>query len=165
MQAKYSVKDICIVALFSAIIFVMTVVPSIPIPLGYAHLGDAAIMLAGYYGGKKKGAIASALGSVMADFIGGYPLWIVPTLIIKYCMGRSAAVDAPFWSLRTLMGFSLSAICLVVGYTVAGAILYGGLEAGLSSTPGLIAEGAVNLVAAYAVGALLNKAGFAQLLK
>ena len=53
MQAKYSVKDICIVALFSAIIFVMTVVPSIPIPLGYAHLGDAAIMLAGYYGGKK----------------------------------------------------------------------------------------------------------------
>ena len=74
MQAKYSVKDICIVALFSAIIFVMTVVPSIPIPLGYAHLGDAAIMLAGYYGGKKKGAIASALGSAMADFIGGYPL-------------------------------------------------------------------------------------------
>lgn len=165
MHIKFTPKGICLIAVLAAIVFVMTVVPRVPIPLGYAHLGDAAIMLAAYYGGKKNGALASALGSALSDFIGGYPIWIIPTLIIKYMMGRCAAVDAPFFSWRTALGFFLSAVWLVVGYTLAGAVLYGSLAAGLTSTPGLIAEAVVNMAAAFGVGALLEKANFRKLIK
>ena len=77
MHIKFTPKDICLIAVLAAIVFVMTVVLRVPIPLGYAHLGDAAIMLAAYYGGKKNGALASALGSALSDFIGGYPIWII----------------------------------------------------------------------------------------
>ena len=165
MHIKFTPKDICLIAVLAAIVFVMTVVPRVPIPLGYAHLGDAAIMLVAYYGGKKNGALASALGSALSDFIGGYPIWIIPTLIVKYMMGRCAAVDAPFFSWRTALGFFLSAVWLVVGYTLAGAVLYGSLAAGLTSTPGLIAEAVVNMAAAFGVGALLEKANFRKLIK
>ena len=86
-------------------------------------------------------------------------------MIIKYMMGRCAAVDAPFFSWRTALGFFLSAVWLVVGYTLAGAVLYGSLEAGLTSTPGLIAEAVVNMAAAFGVGALLEKANFRKFIK
>ena len=54
MHIKFTPKDICLIAVLAAIVFVMTVVPRVPIPLGYAHLGDAAIMLAAYYGEEKR---------------------------------------------------------------------------------------------------------------
>ena len=73
--------------------------------------------------------------------------------------GRCAIL---FW--RTALGFFLSAVWLVVGYTLAGAVLYGSLEAGLTSTPGLIA-GRMNMAAAFGVGALLEKANFRKLIK
>ena len=38
------VRTICVTAVLAALIFVLTYVPKIPIPLGYAHLGDAAII-------------------------------------------------------------------------------------------------------------------------
>ena len=83
---KLTTKDLCLTALFTAIVFVMTFVPKIPIPLGYAHLGDAAVLLAVVLLGRKQGAIAGAVGSALADLIGGFALWIVPTLLIKYIM-------------------------------------------------------------------------------
>ena len=75
---KLTTKDLCLTALFTAIVFVMTFVPKIPIPLGYAHLGDAAVLLAVVLLGRKQGAIAGAVGSALADLIGGFALWIVP---------------------------------------------------------------------------------------
>ena len=83
---KLTTKDLCLTALFTAIVFVMTFVPKIPIPLGYAHLGDAAVLLAVVLLGRKQGAVAGAVGSALADLIGGFALWIVPTLLIKYIM-------------------------------------------------------------------------------
>ena len=35
---------------------------------------------------------------------------------------------------------------MTVSYTIAGAVLYGSLEAGLASTPGLAMEGVMNAV-------------------
>ena len=38
-------NKITMTAIMSAFVFLATFVPKIPIPLGYAHLGDAAIIL------------------------------------------------------------------------------------------------------------------------
>ena len=166
-----SVRFLCKTAMMTALICIMTAVPRIPIPLGYAHLGDAFIVLAVLFAGRREGIWAAGIGSALADVLGGFPIWIVPTLIIKSVMAyllSKIACDAEgncrVFSVRTLIGVLVCMAWMVFGYTAAGAVLYGGLAAGLSSTPGLAAKAVVNTVIAYAAGGVLEKAGFRRIL-
>ncbi len=77
---------IVMIALFSALITVMTAFIKIPTPLGYIHIGDAfifaAAMLLGPYA-----AIPAMIGSGLADFITAYFMYIPVTILIKGLMG------------------------------------------------------------------------------
>lgn len=145
-------KDLCLTALFTAIVFVMTFVPKIPIPLGYAHLGDAAVLLAVVLLGKKQGAIAGAVGSALADLIGGFAIWIVPTLVIKYIMAWIFGIISKSHQNKfvinsgNLTAVFLGLVWMVAAYTIFGAILYDSMEAGLSSTPGLALKALLNAI-------------------
>jgi uncharacterized membrane protein len=159
-------RSICKTAVMTALICLMTVVPRIPIPLGYAHLGDAVIFLVVLYVGYKEGAIAASLGSAMADLIGGFPIWVIPTVIIKYGMVviiweilRRNSGHGKILSPWMLLSVLLSALWMVLGYTIGGAILYGGIDVGLTATPGLIFEGLFNGIIAVGAGIVLEKAG------
>ena len=81
---RLTTKDLCLTSLFTAIVFVMTFVPKIPIPLGYAHLGDAAVLLAVVLLGRKQGAIAGTVVGlatlVVTLFIIPRPLGIHPVI-------------------------------------------------------------------------------------
>ena len=68
-QAPYTTKSICLSAVLAAIVFIMTFVPRIPIPLGYAHLGDAVIFLSFLYFNRREAALAAAIGSCLSDFL------------------------------------------------------------------------------------------------
>ena len=157
-------RTLCFAAVAAVLTFIMTVFPKVPIPLGYAHLGDAVIFLAALYMGRREAGLAAAIGSALADLLGGFPIWIIPTLIIKYVMveivSRSAGDNWKLLSLPVLVGFVLSSLWMAAAYTLAGAAIYGSLAAGLTSTPGLLLEGLINTVAAFAAGAVLVKAGF-----
>lgn len=148
---KFTVKEICLTALFTALVFVMTFVPKIPIPLGYAHLGNAAVFLGVVLIGRRSGAIAGSIGSALADLIGGFAIWIIPTLIIKYVMamifayiGGQLKTSSFTLSRRSITGLTLACLWMVVSYTLAGAFLYDSLAAGLASAPGLAMEGLLN---------------------
>lgn len=52
---------------------------------------------------------------------------------------------------------------MAFGYTVAGAILYGSIASGLASTPGLLAEGVINIIVFYGIMSVLEKAGIRKL--
>lgn len=158
MAAKWTTKEICTTAMLAAVVCVLTVVPRIPIPLGYAHLGDAAVFILGLKYGLRNGGTAAALGSGLADILGGFPIWAGPTLIIKFLMAWIVYKLAPKsevqgWNrwLRLTAAFTASGLWLAIGYTVAGAALYDSWAAGMASLPGLLAEGAVNVLAALAV--------------
>ena len=56
----------------AAIVFVATFVPKIPIPLGYAHLGDAAIFLIVFVCGRKIGILSGMIGVCACRFIGRF---------------------------------------------------------------------------------------------
>ena len=107
--------------------------------------------------------MSGCFGSMLADLIGGFPIWIGPTLIIKWLMAetfaRIANLDDNFnWhSLRTVTALLLAGIVMAAGYTLTGALLYDSLEAGLSSAPGLLIEGLVNAVAAIFAGTVMLK--------
>ncbi len=160
---KISAHSLCVTAVLSALICILTMIPRIPIPLGYAHLGDAAIFLAVLYIGHREGALAASIGSALADFLGGFLIWILPTLLIKYGMAEIvwhvAGNQSKLLSVRVFAGMLLSALWMVAGYTLAGAVLYGGLAIGLTSTPGLALEGGINLLAAYAAGLVFGRLG------
>ncbi|SHI36562.1 ECF transporter S component [Parasporobacterium paucivorans] len=162
-----SVKKLVYAALATALICISTMFIQVTIPLGYAHFGNTFILLSSYLFGKRVGAASAAVGSALADFLTGYAIWIIPTLIIKSIMGfvigsLSNKNNHPkkVASAGLLAGAVISNAWMVVGYTFSGAILYGSLAAGLASTPGLILEGVVNIVAFYILAFILEKSSF-----
>lgn len=167
---KYSVRFLCLTAVMAALICVTTMVIQIPIPLGYANLGSAFLLLTVFFVGKRSGIWAGAIGAAMADILTGFAYWAVPSFIIKigfaWIAGKIAYKnnECTLFSVRGIAGSFLGMVWNVAGYTVAGAVLYGGLAEGLASTPGLAMEGLVNLVVFYAVAVLFEKAKIRPLL-
>ena len=145
-------KELTTSAVMAAFVFLATFVPKIPIPLGYAHLGDAAIFLAVIFCGRRVGILSGVIGSALADLISGFPIWIVPTIFIK------AAEAEIFYRLREkfLLGLIAASLVMAAGYTLTGAFLYDSLELGLASTPGLLLKAAVNIFAVIILNAALK---------
>lgn len=143
--------------MMTAFVFVATFVPKIPIPLGYAHLGDSAIFLAVMFCGRRVGILSGVTGSALADFLSGFPSWILPTIFIK------AAMAETFWRLQRknfLLALIISSLIMTAGYTLTGAALYDSLSAGLASTPGLLLKSAINIFVAIILSmALKNRGG------
>ena len=163
-MTNVSTRELTLTAVMSALVFIATFVPKIPIPLGYAHLGDAAIFIVAVMFGRKVGILSGCFGSMLADLIGGFPIWIGPTLIVKWLMTetfvRIAKLDDDnfsYYSIRTIAALLLAGVVMAAGYTLTGALLYDSLAAGLTSTPGLLLEGLVNAVAAIFAGSALLK--------
>lgn len=168
---RYSARFLCLTGVMAALVCIMTMVIQIPIPLGYAHLGDAFILLTVLFIGKRSGFWAGGIGSALADLLTGYAYWAIPTFIIKSLMALLAGKIAyqkdeacTLFSVRTAIACVLGMVWMVVGYTVAGMFLYGSVAAGLSSAPGLAVKGVLNLVVCYGVGALFEKAKIRPLL-
>lgn len=162
---KTNLRFLCSTALMTAVICIMTAVPHIPIPLGYAHLGNAFLLLTVVFLGRRSGVWAGGIGSALADLMLGFPQWMIPTWIIKAGMAWIAGLfltdctgNCRLTGLRSAAGCAAALVWMVAGYTLAGAVMYGGLAAGLASTPGLIVEGVLNAVVFYAVGIVLEKA-------
>ena len=154
-KSRWTAREISLTAAMTAVVFLLTFVPKIPIPLGYAHLGDAAIFVMVCLAGRREALVAACAGSILADFMGGFPLWIGPTLIIKWAMAETflhvsdMSNEDFIKSPRTLLALVLACLVMAAGYTAFGAVLYDSLAAGLASAPGLLAEGAVNILAFY----------------
>lgn len=124
-----SLKQTTKIAMMAAIIFVCTYTFKIPIAItgGYTHLGDCAIFVGVMVLGRKRGAVAAALGAALADLIGGFLLWVVPTFVIKGCMafvmGTVVEKVLPERRENWLIGAVLGGICQIVGYQLVKIVL------------------------------------------
>ena len=155
MEKKFfTTQDLVFTALMTALVFVATYLPHIPIPLGYAHLGDAVIFLLAFLAPRRTTLFAACIGSALADLLGGFALWIVPTLVIKFVMaeivcriGRRGNEIAPRSGI--IAALFLASLWMAAAYTLAGAVLYASLPAALASTPGLLMEVAVNSIITF----------------
>ena len=86
-------SKVAVNALWIALVFLSTRFLQFPIPLGYAHLGNAMILLAAVYFGPVTGMLSGGLGSALADLT-SFPGWTLPTLIIKLLMGLICGIIA-----------------------------------------------------------------------
>ena len=164
-------KKISIGAHAIALVCIGTMVIQIPIPLGYAHLGDAVILLVGVFLGPAAGAAAGGIGSALADLLTGYAQWVPTTLITKALMGLligylarkkgEVRMAAP----RTLIASVVGIAEMVFGYFIGGTILAGNLAAGAAQIPGLTVKGIFAIVLFYAVGFLFEKAHVGRIIR
>ena len=94
-----STRVMVMAALWAAIVFCMTMFPKVPIPLGYMNLGTTTIFLSIFFLRRHEACLAGAVGSCLADLIGGFPIWIIPTAVVKFavayedCLQRGSFLD------------------------------------------------------------------------
>ncbi len=166
-----TVKKMTVTALGIASVCIATRVLQFPIPLGYAHLGNTIILLFSIYFDPVSAGLAAGLGSALADLL-SFPEWAVPTLIIKFIMGYVCSaiahgtlksdisfIQVKLKSVRTLAAVLAAIAIMVVGYTMAGSLLYGSLATGLLQVPGLVTEGIVGMVIFYCLAGAVSRVG------
>lgn len=128
MKSNTRVRNLTLTSMLAALIFVATSFFKLPVSLtqGYIHLGDGFILLGAALLGKPA-IIAAALGSALADLLGGYTVYILPTFIIKGLVGAAAvwtlAKERPIW-LR-IAGLTAAEAVMVLGYFLAEWLVLG----------------------------------------
>jgi len=80
---------IALSAIFTALVFVATVVFSsyVPQTTGFFNIGETMVYTTAILFGSLVGAFAGGIGSMLADLFLGYPHYALATLIIKGCEG------------------------------------------------------------------------------
>ena len=126
-----SVKKLTMAGVMAALVFVMTYVPKVPVPVtgGYVHLGDGAIFLSVLLLGPL-GIPSAAIGSGLADILGGYMVYALPTMAIKALV---ALIAWKIWKegawLRAVVAFILAEAAMVAGYFAFESVMYGAAAA------------------------------------
>lgn len=147
------VKKLAAGGVMAALVFVMTYLPKVPVPVtgGYVHLGDGMIFLAAMLLGPM-GVAASAVGSALSDLVGGYMTYLLPTFLIKGAMALVAwKLYKPGHTLQTIIAFVLAEALMVAGYFVFEAVLYG-----VPAALGAVGPNAIQGVAGVVVGLLCS---------
>ena len=71
-------RELAVSTVMAALVAVATMFIQIPIPAteGFFNVGDSMIMVAALTFGPVVGAVAGGLGSALADFLGGWYVWV-----------------------------------------------------------------------------------------
>jgi len=122
MRQNPKVKMLTMTALMAAVIFVVTYLVRVPMPIasgGYINIGDTAVYVAASLLGGPAGMISAAVGSSLADLTAGYVVYILPTAVVKGLMGYVCG------KLMERGGFARFLTASIIG----GAIMVGGYAA------------------------------------
>lgn len=127
MDKKKSLKNICIAALFAALIFTATAVFPIPLGIGYANLGDCFVIIAGVFLNPVYAVLAAGLGSALSDIVLSYTLYAPATFIIKGLMAllTSLLLRKNKGFVKTLLVCIAAEVIMIGGYLVFELFLYG----------------------------------------
>jgi len=88
----WGARDIAVVAVFSGLVFVLTMF-AIPMPMGgYWHFGNVMIMLSALLFGPLVGGLTGMIGATLADLVLGYGMWAPFTFWIKFINGMVAGL-------------------------------------------------------------------------
>ena len=159
-KRKFNVKAICVTAVMAALIFVFTYTFKIPLGTGYTHLGDVMIFLSLLLLGSKKSCFAAGVGAALADLIGGYAQWVVPTFFIKLIMVMICGLFTEKFIKNKTIGYVVGAVLgglfQIGAYTAVKVVLFDKAYA-LTTFPELALQTAVGIVVAIVIITIFNK--------
>ncbi|MFX0137517.1 MAG: ECF transporter S component [Candidatus Hodarchaeota archaeon] len=128
-----NVLSVSIIGIFSALICILTMVISIPIPAtqGFINIGDAGVMFTGLVFGPFIGGISGGVGSALADIFLVYPIYAPATLIIKglegFVIGLISNPKQNYikFNYRDIIAVVVGGLIMVFGYFIYEIILWG----------------------------------------
>ena len=147
------IKKLVYTAVLTALAAVLTMFPQIPTGAGgYVHFGDSVIYAAAVFLGPVGGAVVGGIGHSLADFLSGYAIFVLPTLIIKGAVGYvfGAAAKGNIKGKRLYAAFGLALVIITAGYFIAEIPLLG-LPAAMTS----LVSSPVQWLMSVAVSAIL----------
>jgi uncharacterized membrane protein len=147
-QGRKTAIQIALIVVMSALVTVGTLLIRIPNPMGgYFNVGDVMIFVAALTFTPFVGGVAGGLGSAIADII-GFPLFAVPTLVIKGLEGLIAGLIANKKNVyRDVLAVVAAGAEMIVGYFLVELYLWG--------LGGALAEIPINVLQ-IAVGGLIG---------
>ncbi len=183
MKQLSTTRQIVTAAMFAALTLLATFIIKIQTPtFGYIHLGDAFVLLSGFFLGPLTGGLAAGIGSALSDLLGGYAVWVPGTFVIKFFTAFVAAlvfgavtkkgtrknIRVPGIILSGIVG----EIVMVVGYFFYNVVIIGATEGGfgaagigaaftssLAEIPFNIVQGVVGIVLASVLEPVFAKIG------
>ena len=153
-----------LIAVMSALVTVGTLIVRIPNPMGgYFNVGDVMIFVAALTFNPLIGSVAGGLGSAIADVI-GFPIFAVPTLIIKGFEGLLASLITDKKNVyRDIFAVVVAGIEMVTGYFLIEFYLWG-LGGALAEVPANIAQIAIGGLVGIPIALVLRRR-FPELLR
>ncbi len=148
------IKKLTFSGVMAALTFIATYFIKIPNPIGYIHLGDG-VILAGATLLGPAAILPAAFGSALADLLGGYSVYIIPTFLVKGLMAAFAGIAIArnkSGMTGTAVIFIIAEILMIFGYFVTENFLYG-FSLALAAIPANIFQGLSGVL----IGILLYK--------
>lgn len=148
------IKSMVYTSLLAALICVATFMIKVPsvVTSGYVHLGDGFIFIAVILLGSKNGAWAGSIGASLADLLGGYSHYAIPTFIIKgimalimgYVINKVPGNSKFKWIAGALVG----SIWQIIAYYVVGSLMVGSFISTLMDIPANMAQSIAGIIVA-----------------
>jgi len=134
--------ELSIMAVMTALVAVGTLIIRIPNPMGgYFNVGDVMIFVSALTFNPLVGGFAGGVGSAIADLI-GFPVFVIPTLIIKGLEGFLAGLITNRKSFfRDILAVIVAGSEMIIGYFLVELYpLQWGLGGALAEVPGNVAQ-------------------------
>ncbi|SHF14222.1 Uncharacterized membrane protein [Thermoanaerobacter uzonensis DSM 18761] len=155
-----NVKKIVYGAFMMALVTIGTMVIQIPTPAtkGYINVGDSFIFLTSTLFGPTMGFVTGGIGSALADLLSGYAYWAPWTFIIKGIEGLIVGLMYKKYINEYLRVVSLviGALWMVLGYYIAGGIMYG-FKTSLVDVPSNLVQGFASIIIGYILIRLISR--------
>lgn len=144
---------VVLIALFSALVCVLTIFVQIPWGKGYINFGDTLIFLAASLLGPVGGMIAGAIGSSLADLFSSFATYAPFTFVVKGGEGFLCGILYSYVfrkqrpMLRRLFSMLIAGAWMIIGYFLTDLMLYGWEASLFNFVSGPIQAGASLVVA------------------
>lgn len=161
-------KYLTLSAVFAAMICVVTAFVHIPTHQGYIHVGDGIIFIAAAVLPAPYAMGAAAIGAGMSDYLSGYAMWVLPTMIIKSLMVLFFdSGSGKILCKRNIFALIPAGLICVGGYYLFGVLLsilsgsaaQAALMAALADVPSNMIQITASSGLFFVLGAGLDKSG------
>ncbi len=163
MDGNKSYK-LVLAAIFCALVFVMTRIAIPTPPVGNINLGDCMVILCACLLGNSYGIFAAAIGAALCDLASGYAIYVPATFVIKALMvGVILIMQKHIFRNGKYISLIIPVVCaeiiMVAGYFVYEALVLGYGIGASANVPFNLIQGALNIIVAGLLLALLEKTG------
>lgn len=166
-KSKSKVRDMVETALLISLVFVSTAFINIKLPIlssgGLVHLGTGMLFISAIVFGKRKAAIAGAVGMAIFDLSGAWALWAPFTFVVRGAMGY--VMGAIVYSnnkkgnsiIFNILGVIVSGAVMIAGYYISEVIIYGNWLTPVTSIPGNITQIVVGSALGLPIAKILKR--------